>query len=329
MAALALAAVLAAPAAAAGAAAAGRPTFALAALGSRRAPLLRGLPGQVLHGAVQVRNLTDREVTVLLQPASIGNASNGNAEYETAHVSGAGRWLSLQTSRVRLAAHQSERVSYAISVPAGTSGASHYAGIVATDAAELAQASVRGRPAGRTFTFSRINRQAIPVTVRLPGPLSRAISLRSVNVAIQPDGAALMLGLMPSGSDLIQSTRLRLRVQQAGRTLFSYSTTLGQLFPGRPLRYRVPWNGPSSPGRYEVLGVIQPSGAPSISFQRYVEITAPQREKLERQMPAGPTRVTTSIPDWVWIALGVAALLLAGLSLALARLWRQRASTRV
>src|ERR1700678_1476058 len=99
---------LAAPAAASASASAEAPassqpaTFALSPVGSTGALLLHGAPGRVLHGAVSVRDVSRHPVTVILQPADIETASNGNADYVTAPLARSGRWLHLAATTVRL-----------------------------------------------------------------------------------------------------------------------------------------------------------------------------------------------------------------------------------
>ncbi len=175
---LALAATAASPASAATLPSPRPVAFALSPVATAGALRLRGTRGQVLHGAVLVRNVSRHPVTVILQAADIQNASNGNADYITAPLSVTGRWLHLTTRRVRLAPHTGRQVGFTVSVPAGAGGASHYAGIVAINAADLAVTAARGTAKGRTFTFHRIDRQALPVTIRLPGRLSRTLALR-------------------------------------------------------------------------------------------------------------------------------------------------------
>jgi hypothetical protein len=223
---LALAALAAAPALAA----TPRPhptVFALSPVGTPGAILLHGAAGRALRGTVSVRNLSGKRITVRLQRADIGNASNGNADYITAGVQRTGRWLRLQTATVHLDAHASRRVGYTIRIPRGTTGASHYAGIVAVNAAELAHAHTHARHRHQGFTFNRIDRQAIPITIRLRGPLVRRLALGSVKLSVQPVGAAVVLGLAPGGSDLIESTAIKLRVLRGQHTVFTTSTTLG------------------------------------------------------------------------------------------------------
>jgi hypothetical protein len=306
--------VLAAFAAAPALAAAPRPqpaVFALSPVGSPGGVLVHGAAGRALRGTVSARNLSRKRISVRLQRADIANASNGNANYVTAGVRRTGRWLRLQTATVHLAAHASRQVRYTIRIPRGTTGASHYAGIVAVNTAELAHARAHTRHTRRSFTFHRIDRQAIPITIRLRGRLVRRLALRSVKLSVAPVGAAIMLGLAPGGSDLIESTAIKLRVLRGHHTIFTTGTTLGQLFPGAPLAYRIPWKGRPAAGTYRALGTIRPQRARTIRVKANVTVTGAKAKQLAHgTLAAAQQQAATSIPGWVWIALAIAAGLL-------------------
>jgi hypothetical protein len=297
--------------------------FALTPVAATGALRLRGTPGQVLDGAVLVRNTSGRPVTVLLQAADIQNASNGNADYITTHLSQTGRWLRLATRTVRLAPHAGREVAFTVSIPAGATGASHYAGIVATNAAELTGAGLHKTTKRPSFTFYRVDRQALPITIRLPGALSRRLVLSSARIVVAPVGAGLVLGLLPGGSELIQGARIRLRVQRQGRTLFTYVSTLGQLFPGSPLNYRIPWKGQPTQGSYQLQGVIRPQDAAALSIDQSIAFSAHSAAQLKGETPPAARLLEVGMPGWVWPALAAAAILLIMLSVELWRLARR------
>lgn len=205
MAALTLAAPAAASAPATTAPLPAATTFAMTPVGSDGAMLLHGIPGQVLRGAIRVRNLTRHPITIILQAADIDSAANGNADYQTTKPSQTGRWLALSTGSLQLAPSATQTAAFTVTIPAGTTGASHYAGIVALDAAEVATAAARTGAKRKTFTFYRVNRQALPITIRLPGPLTRSLTLQFAKLIVEPVGASIELGLLPGGTQLIQS----------------------------------------------------------------------------------------------------------------------------
>jgi hypothetical protein len=326
LASLTFAATAAAPASATGAPSFTPTAFALSPASPTGALRLRGVPGRVLRGAVQVRNVSGRPVTVTLHPADVHNASNGNADYVTTPLSQAGRWLHLAATTVRLAPRSSRQVAFTVSIPAGARGASHYAGIVAVNSAELTAAGTRESAKGKAFTFHRVNRQALPLTVRLPGRLTRNLALRSTRITVSPGGAGLLLGLLPGGSELIQAAAIKLRVVRGSNTIFTYASTLGQLFPGAGLSYRIPWVGRPTQGRYHVLGVIRPQGAAAVSIDERIDFSDASAAQLKHQTPPPVAGPTSSMPLWVWIALAAAAVLLIALSAAVWKLARRPAA---
>jgi hypothetical protein len=319
---LALAACAAVPAAAA-APSPPAVAFALSPAEGGSSIRLNATAGRVLHGALLVRNLSGHGVMVILQRADIQNASNGNANYVTTRVAAAGRWLRLSAGRVHLAAHASRQVTYTISVPTGAVGGSHYAGIVAINAADLVTPAARSKSKGRAFTFFRISRQALPLTVRLPGRLSRGLSLRSASVNVQPIGAGLVLGLLPGGNELTQDAPVNLRVLRGARAIFTYASTLGQLFPGSPLDFRIPWHGTPTPGAYHLIGTIRPKGSAVIYINQTIQFTPRGAAQLKRVTPPGAQPPAAGMPGWVWIVLALGAMLLIGLSLAVWKLSRR------
>ena len=326
---LALAACTAAPAGAAPPAAPKAATFALTVASQSGALRLRSAPGRTARGAVIVRNVSRRPITVRLQRADIRNAANGNAGYATTRLSAAGRWVSLAATTVRLAPNRARRISFSVRVPSRARAASHYAGIVAVDAADLTAAARDRRSKRKAFTISRISRQALPITIRLPGRLTRSLALRSLKIVAQPAGAGLLLGLRPGGSVLTQSAPVKLRVSRGSRTLFTHAATLGQLFPGATFEYRIPWRGRPTEGSYRVRGVIRPKGAAPLDIDSGVSFSAVKAGELARETPpVDEPAKANGMPGWVWPVLGGAAILLIGLVLAVLLLARRSRRSR-
>jgi hypothetical protein len=207
-----------------------------------------------------------------------------------AHL-GAGRWLDLAADSVRLAPGATRRVGFRVAVPADAAGASHYAGVVAFDAADVKRAAPSKKASKRpSFSFGRINRQALPITVRLPGPRLRSLELKSATLDVKPAGAALMLGLRPGGTVLTSSARVTVRVSRGPRTILTHAEALGQLFPGSALQYRIPWRGQPTAGEYRVAGTIRPAGAETVTFDRMIIFTPAKAKELKRVAVPPPRR---------------------------------------
>ena len=313
---------LAVPPAAAAPTKGAQASYAITAVGKTGALLLRGTPGEVERGAVLVRNTSRRRVTVQLRAADIGNASNGNADYRTSRVTGAGRWLRLATRTVHLAPRASRRVSFTVRIPRSAAAGSHYAGIVGTDAREVAVAA-RKPAKGKRFAFNRVTRQALPVTVRLPGRLWRELDVRSVRIDTAPAGAGLMLRLRPGGSSLTAGAPVELRVSRGDQVVLRHAAALGQLFPGSDLDYRIAWPGEPTAGDYRVVGVIRPEGAKAVRIDTTVRFTAARAKAhlAGRAIPPVAAAPAADLPDWLLAAVIAAGALFALMAFAL---WRAR-----
>jgi hypothetical protein len=297
--------------------------FTLSPVGSIGSVTFHATRGRVLHGAVRVHNVSGRAITVILQRADIETASNGDAEYVTARLYRAGRWLRLASGSVHLTPHATRQVAFTVRIPVLASGGSHYGGIVAFNAADLITRVAGGRSKGRAFRFYRVSRQAVPLTIHLPGRVSRSVSLRSVKLIVEPIGAGLVLRLLPGGNELTEAAPVKLRVLRGGRTIFTSVATLGQLFPGGGLDYRIAWPGRPTPGTYRLIGQIRPQGSAVINIDQTIGFNDANARQLKRVTSTLAGASGSSTPGWVWIVLGGGGTLLLGLSLAVFKLARR------
>lgn len=109
--------------------------------------------------------------------------------YVTARLSSTGRWVKLAAAAVQLPPKASRRIAFSVRIPAQARGASHYAGIVALDADDVAGAARdKTRPA-KTFTISRISRVGVADADRR-GSAPIALSLAFWRFARRAHGAA-------------------------------------------------------------------------------------------------------------------------------------------
>ena len=85
-----------------------------------------------------------------------------------------GRVAKSHAGHVRLAARSSRRVAFTVSIPAGSRRLALRRDC-RVNAADLARPAA-GAGQGNVFTIYRISRQALAVTIRLPGPLTRSFA---------------------------------------------------------------------------------------------------------------------------------------------------------
>jgi hypothetical protein len=147
--------------------------------------------------------------------------------------------------------------------------------------------------------------------------------MRSLAIEVEPAGAGLVLALLPGGSELIESATVSLRVSRGLRTILTHSSTLGQLFPGAGLNFRIPWEGQPTKGTYRVVGVIRPEGAAAIDIDQTLTFSPANVTELEHRT-AQPAPLPL-LPRWLWLVLAAAAVLIVVLVVAVWRLKRRPA----
>ena len=114
------------------------------------------------------------------------------------------------------------------------------------------------------------------------------------------------------------SAPVKLRVSRGPQTILTHSSSLGQLFPGAGLAFRIPLGRQSQRGRVPRQGRDPaPAAPPRSSSTRRSPSARRTRAQLESRTTLGAPDSGT--PLWMWVALGVAGLLVA---LLLFLLWR-------
>lgn len=172
------------------------------------------------------------------------------------------------------------------------------------------------------YRLFKARRPDVTVIDMALGDVNGAAAVRRIlELDVQPAGTGLVLGLRPDGSQLIDGARVQLRVSRHARTVFTHDSTLGQLFPGSDLNYRIPWEGRPTEGDYHVVGTIRPQGAPVVNIDETIAFTPAKATELKRKTP--PSQTTSILPAWVWVVLGAAAALLIALLVAVWKLRRR------
>jgi hypothetical protein len=285
---------------------------------------LKGTTGATLSGRLKAFNTSRRPKVLRLQAADLNTASSGGLSYGTAHPRRAGAWVRLDASEVRLPPRSSVNVAFTVAVPRGVRGGSHYAGIVATDAQRVSaqSPSVTAAKGRRSVQVRRIVRVAVPVTVHLPGPRTRNVAYTGASLNTDGTRPALGLELENTGTALIDGARLTFHVERDGKRLMKHASTMAALMPDSGLRYSVPWTAGTEKGDYRLVGTVTPRGARRVNINEVLTVSGKQADKVAAQAKApAAAAAPKSIPVALWLALGAAVVLVAGMGVAL---WRMR-----
>ena len=275
--------------------------------------------GETITGRLRVQNLASRSRTVRLTAADLVTADTGGASFPATAPKTIGTWLELDRDQVRLAAHAGATVRFEAHVPAQATTGEHYAGIVAVDAAEAAEARNTPSKARGGVSVRHLARLALPVRLTVPGPLAARLALTEMHFGVDASGSSLRVGMRNAGNQIIRETGVELEVTQDGRSLLSVRNEIRDFITGSAISYPAAWRGQLKRGSYRVTGVIRPQGGPPVAVDQTVSFTPKLADKLERKT-GQPVAPVDGPPTWIWIALAVALAATGSVTVAYVRL---------
>ena len=261
-------------------------------------------PGQVVHDAVQVRNLTAQPIALDLYPADAANAPSSGAFGllgPNAPRTGASAWVRLATSHVLVAARDKTVVPFEVDVPPNASPGDHAAGIVA---AETAPAASIASGAARIAVVQAVG---VRVYTRVSGPVHPRLTLDSLRVNRRASWAPPFTGAGHAAISFIVSNNGNIRqaptarvtvVDELGRTVATLpQQQLPDLLPGGQISVSQVWRGLPLAG----------------SFSVRVQLHTPE------------LTVSTSVKTWnvAWGDLGIGLMLVALVGSVGVRRWRR------
>jgi hypothetical protein len=282
-------------------------------------------PGSVVEGTVRVKNGGRSSRAVRLSAVDLGTASFGGAVYGQTAAKKAGKWLKLERGTVTVPARGMRTVRFRVSVPAGARSGVHYAGVTASDAAELRAARTSGGGKKKSIVFHRIIRMALPIKLELPGAASPRLRLRGAKVRVDAVGTQVQVGIENDGGTLIRSTGVNLRITKGSRTIMTGRQPMTEFVPGTSTAYPLTIPGVPAAGDYRVVGRITPAGGPAVRVDEVIRINGKTIAKARRSLD-GRARIAPAgggISPMLWLAVGGLGAIAAALAIAFARMRRR------
>jgi hypothetical protein len=166
---------------------------------------LSARPGRkTTAGTLELRNRLDRKVTVALDRVDSLTASTLGSAYRVrgSAIHGPTRWIRLSARRVRLAPHGKTKVDVSVLPPAGARPGDYLSGIGVQALGRRNLTKAAGN-----LAISSIQRYAVGVVVRLPGPRHPLIRFTGARVTRQPAGVTFFTSARNRGNVILQNVR--------------------------------------------------------------------------------------------------------------------------
>lgn len=292
--------------------------FALSAAGFDSYFHYRLKPGGSAVGTVRLTNLSQRPLTVLLRAADVTTAATGGLQYGSAPPGGDAQWLTLNRSRVRLAAGGDESVQFRLRVPVSATPGDHFAGIVALNSRDLHTARRRRTRRGLHLRF--LPRLAIAVQTTIPGGNTWELQAGDAGIEVTPSATNAMLQLRNTGNRLVRATSGTLSLLQDSTPLVHHHVSLDSFVPNTQIPLRVPFEGTPTHGAYRLRGTLRPINGKPVQVDQEINFDEPAARELRRE--TGQEAKSAGVPTLLAGLAGAALLLVIATLAALLR--RQR-----
>ena len=196
---------------------------------------LTARPGRLATaGTLELRNRLDKRVTVRLDRVDGLTASTLGSAYRVrgGAIHGATRWMRLSARKVLLGPHGTANVSVKV-IPSQRSRPGEYLSGISVQAVEgRAQPKARGN-----LAISSVQRYAIGVVVRLPGPRHPLIRLTRARVEREAAGVTFYLEGRNPGNVILQNVQGQLTISQGKRLVARKALGPGTFVSGTSIAY--------------------------------------------------------------------------------------------
>jgi hypothetical protein len=263
-------------------------------------------PGtSVQAGALELQNPTPRRLAVELSPVdgeTLDTLGSGYAPPGTP-IHASTRWLELSASRMDLAPMSRTRVQVTLSVPQSARPGDYLSGI----SVEALHQQRQGL-ATSGVSIASVERYAIGVEVRVPGPRHPAIALTGASIEREPSGLSFAVRASNTGNVILQGVHGHVQIARDGHTIVSRPIAAGTFVAGTSIAYPVPASelGVPEGTRYRVIAELR-YGARVARLDTLVTFGR-REEMLQSHFEHTTTSPGSGAPWWEVAAFAVAVL---------------------
>src|SRR5215212_4137540 len=217
-------------------------------------------PGHMsLAGTLEVRNRSNRRITVRLDPVASLTASTLGSAYGTAapERSGQAAWIRIAKRRLVLAPRQKTSVPVGVNTPPDVRPGDYLSGISVQAAGPGQERKLRGN-----IAVSSVQRYAVGLLVDIPGARHPQIRITSAKVTRDPAGLTFYLHSTNGGNAILKDVRGKLLITRGKRVVARTKIGPGTFVTGTSIDYPllVPKEEPIEGAVYRVRAEMRYQG---------------------------------------------------------------------
>ena len=283
-------------------------------------------PGEAVEQIVQLRNATNKAITVSLAPLDGTAAVYGGVAYSDSskRPSHAGAWIDLADTAVELEPGGSVAVPFTVTVPTEVTSGVHVAGIAVWEPSASSSSEAGGAEGGASMNVTTVTRLVLPVVITTPGRATAHLTITGVKPQARSDGMYLLVGIKNDGTG-IANGRGDIKLPDEG---FQAEIELGDMVPESATEYPVRWREEPPEGTYpSQVDLTYADGAETATWSGDVSVSGDDSQQLEDTfIPSGDQE--TSVARTPWLLYGLLGGLIIIIALLLLLLLRRRPAPR-
>jgi hypothetical protein len=218
---------------------------------------LSARPGALAQaGSLELRNGRKHSITVRLDPVGALTASTLGSAYRTegSAATGQTRWIVLPRRRIVLAPLATATIPVAVRLPEGSRPGDYLSGISVEALGQQHETRAPGN-----VSIASVQRYAVGLFVKVPGPRMSLIRLTSARVDREPAGLTFYLNGRNDGNSILQNVRGHLLITRGSRVVGRTAIGPGTFVSGTSIAYPLltPREVPREGAVYRVRAVMR------------------------------------------------------------------------
>ncbi|MEA2639439.1 MAG: hypothetical protein QOF51_833 [Chloroflexota bacterium] len=255
-------------------------------------------------GAVQARTFAADAYTII-------NGGFG-ARLDGEPTSGTTTWLAYPTQTLELAPGSDRTQDFTVHVPAATTAGQYLTSLVIQNATPLGS----GNAPGDGVTFNQTVRQAIAVSITVPGPLVPSLTIGPASHRTVADKSSIAVALQNTGNVQLTPRGQFTLFDHTGQPISSSPITMDSFYAGTATFVEVPLAQRLNPGDYTATLTLAEDGK-RLASTSSLGFAVPPAEADVVPQPLGAAAQLTAVhqapslpsaPLWPWVLAIVAVL---------------------
>ncbi|MFT8389962.1 MAG: DUF916 domain-containing protein [Sporolactobacillus sp.] len=264
--------------------------------------------GQTFRLPVQIRNLSNRTITVQMRTQDSMTSTSGIVQYSDFEKGNYARLLQSKMDFRKYAKVSPKSVTLtgrAVKTIMVTVRAPKVSGTLLGGMTFFSPADVKRQSVKRGAAVYAVTERTIPVELNYRKKEKMHVAMKAPQILNTPSGAYLMMNLKNTNATITTPIHMIYKVTQGVHKIFAGKSTHVKMAPTSEIYYPVKWTGAFKAGKYQVDATVK---TPNQTLHKRFHFTIGNSDFSYKQ-PKKTLYQKQIIPFWLWIIMVLGAVI--------------------